>query len=203
MTDQETRQKILAGAFKVFAVHGYHKASIKKIAKAANIKSSALIYHYFEDKKALFNAVIRESSQARNLPLLNPELAEQAFNIPPEILLNQIGNGVLSILEDPEMTNIIKLFLSEAVRMPEVALSLIETQKQMLGFLVRYFQYHIDKGTFREHDPEVSARAFVGLILVNVLANIVFTPLKEGFSQPNIYVKEVVSIFLNGIRSDV
>jgi AcrR family transcriptional regulator len=200
MSEQETRQKILEGALKVFSVHGYHKASIKKIAKAAEIKSSALIYHYFEDKKALFNAIVRELSPARDLPILNSEIAEQAMNIPPEIVLNQIGNGVLSLLDDPEMTNIVKLFLSEAARMPEVALSLIETQQQMLGFLIRYFQHHIDNGTFREHDVEVSARAFVGMIMVNILATLVFTPLGKDVPKSDIYVREIVNIFLNGMK---
>lgn len=199
MTEQETRQQILEGALRTFSVDGYHKSSIKKIAKAAGIKSSALIYHYFEDKKALFNAVIRELSPARDLPLLKPELAEQATQIPPEILLAQIGNGVLALLDDPDMTNILKLFLSEAIRMPEVALSLIETQQQMLSFLKGYFQHQIDTGKFREHDPEIAARAFVGLILVNILATIVFTPLAEGFSEPDIYIKAVIGIFLNGL----
>jgi AcrR family transcriptional regulator len=202
MTDLETREKILAGAFKAFSVHGYHKTSIKKIAKAAGIKSSALIYHYFEDKKALFNAVIRELSPVRDLPMLNSEFEEQAFDIPPEILLTQLGKGMLSLLEDAEITNIMKLFLSEAVRMPEVATSLIDTQEQILGFLTRYFQHQIDNGTFREHKSEIAARAFIGTILANILANIVFTPLKEGFSQPDLYVKEVVTIFLKGLRSE-
>lgn len=203
MTEQETRQIIIEGAFHVFAVHGYHRASIKKIAKAAGIKSSALIYHYFEDKKALFNAAIRELSPARDIPFLKFEQGEQSFNLAPDILLNQIGNGVLALLDDAEMTRIMRLFLSEAVRMPEVASAVIETQQQMLDFLSRYFRHQIDNGTFREHDTAISARAFVGLLLVNVLATIVFTPLAEGFAEPEVYVKTVVNIFLNGIRSDI
>lgn len=202
MNEHETRQKILEGAFKVFSVYGYHKASISKIAKAAGIKSSALIYHYFENKKALFNALIRELPPTRDLPVLKPEVAEQAMNLPPEILLTQVGKGVLSLLEDPEIASIIKLFLSEAVRMPEVALTIVDTQQQALSILSRYFQHQIDKGVFREHDTQISARIFVGMILVNVLSSIVFTPLKEGFSTPDIYIQTVVSVFLNGIRSD-
>lgn len=198
MADQATRQKILDGAMKAFSQYGYQKTSIRKIAIAAEIKSSALIYHYFEDKKALFSAVMREMAPVRDLLMLEPEFARLLMTFPPQVVLKQLGSRILTLLEDPEMSNFLKLFVSEAMEKPELAPFLNATQQQILGFLVRYFQYQIDNGTFREHDPEVSACAFVSLILVNSLSYLGFTP----YPKPETYIQQVVNIFLDGIRSD-
>lgn len=201
MQEIDRRQQILEGALKVFSTEGFHKASIKKIARAANIKSSALIYHYFKDKKALLNALVSELSPLANVSILKEEMQEQLLEMPPEILLKQLANTVLSILEDEAMRNLIRLFLSEAVRMPEVAETLIDTQQTMLNFLVRYLDYQQSRGLFREHNPEVAARAFIGMILVNIFVRLVFLPLAEGMPDGETYVNEVVQIYLDGLRS--
>ncbi|MDP8959838.1 MAG: TetR/AcrR family transcriptional regulator, partial [Actinomycetota bacterium] len=45
-------------ALRVFAEHGFHKATIKRIAGQAHLRSPALIYWYFTDKVDLFRAAI-------------------------------------------------------------------------------------------------------------------------------------------------
>lgn len=200
MSEIDRRQQILEGALQVFSTQGFHKASIKQIAKAAGIKSSALIYHYFDDKKALLNAVVQELSPLRDMPIINTDIHAQLMDVPPEMLLTQLAGNFLKLNADESMRNLMRLFLSEAVRMPEVANSLIETQATVLRFLIRYFTHQRDKGTFIEHNPESAARAFMGMLVINVMARIVFTPLAEGMPDNESYIKDVVHIFLNGLR---
>ena len=201
MSETERREQILQAALQVFSKHGYHQASIKTIARAADIKSAALIYHYFHDKKALLKAVIEELSPARDLPMLRPETAQQLMSVDPEILLEQVAKSMLSLLDDTDMQNFMRLFLSDAARMPDVAELFVDTQQQMLHFLASYFQYHMEQGRLREHDPQVAARAFIGMLLVYLMAHLVFTPLAETFPVRDAYVKEIIRIYLEGLRS--
>jgi AcrR family transcriptional regulator len=53
---QKTRQEILAAAASVFIAKGYEGASISDIAAQKSMNQS-LIYHYFKDKKALWQEV--------------------------------------------------------------------------------------------------------------------------------------------------
>ena len=58
----DKRAAILSGALTVFARDGYSRAGIDTIAAQAGV-SSRTIYNHFEDKAALFQAVIQASSQ--------------------------------------------------------------------------------------------------------------------------------------------
>lgn len=50
------REEILRAAARVFAARGFHEAKISEIAKAAAL-SHGLVYHYFESKEALVEAI--------------------------------------------------------------------------------------------------------------------------------------------------
>ena len=59
IADSGRRAQILDAALHVMAEHGFRGASIKRIAQRAGLKSPALIYWYFRDKQALFEAVLQ------------------------------------------------------------------------------------------------------------------------------------------------
>ncbi len=54
---EATRQALLAAARQLFAAQGYHATGIEAVAQAARVTRGAL-YHHFDDKKALFDAVV-------------------------------------------------------------------------------------------------------------------------------------------------
>lgn len=60
---QATRSALLKAARKLFAEQGYAETSTPEIVRAAGVTRGAL-YHHFEDKVALFRAVIFEEYQA-------------------------------------------------------------------------------------------------------------------------------------------
>ncbi|GAA2720750.1 TetR/AcrR family transcriptional regulator [Actinocorallia aurantiaca] len=57
----DKRHSILDGALQVFARDGYTRASIDVIAKESGV-STRTIYNHFQDKAALFQAVVSEST---------------------------------------------------------------------------------------------------------------------------------------------
>lgn len=54
---EATRQALLVAGRDAFAVEGYQAAGIEAISRAARVTRGAF-YHHFEDKKALFDAVV-------------------------------------------------------------------------------------------------------------------------------------------------
>ncbi len=54
---EQTRALILTAALELFAVKGYHGASIDEIARKSGI-SKGLAYHYFQNKKGLLRAIV-------------------------------------------------------------------------------------------------------------------------------------------------
>src|SRR5438552_17474477 len=85
------RLQILDAALHVMADRGFRGASIKRIAERAGLKSPALIYWYFKDKQALFEAMLDEMA-----PVLAVVAdAEHLLDEPPDRVLPRIADGLL------------------------------------------------------------------------------------------------------------
>ena len=67
----DTRERIRKAAAKEFAAHGYDNASIRSIARAANV-DPALVPRYFEDKAALFTAALDVPVRPDRIPRAVP-----------------------------------------------------------------------------------------------------------------------------------
>lgn len=59
MSGRDTRGRIVAAAFELFAERGYHAVSVRDIAAAVGIKDASL-YNHFPGKQAIFDAVLAE-----------------------------------------------------------------------------------------------------------------------------------------------
>ena len=60
---ESVKKAILNGAILEFFEHGYQSANMRRIADSANI-TVGNIYRYFENKEALFNAVLSPAKRA-------------------------------------------------------------------------------------------------------------------------------------------
>jgi len=196
--DEGRRGQILAAALDVMAERGFRGASIKRIAERAGLKSPALIYWYFRDKQALFEAVLE-----RMAPFLDAVAhAEARLDDPPEQVLPLVVAGFLSGVQQPDVGRMIRLLLSEVARHPDIANVFAERGPLVvLGFLERYFRRQLERGTVRPHDPASAARAFMGMLLVYALGREVFAPIGAAFPPAEAYGHEVTRIFLEGLRS--
>src|ERR1700716_759614 len=106
------RAQILDAAVHVMAERGFRGASIKRIAERAGLKSPALIYWYFKDKQALFEAMLEEMA-----PFLAVVAdAENLLDQPPERVLPTIVDGFLRTVQQPVIGRFARVMLSEAAR---------------------------------------------------------------------------------------
>jgi len=192
------RAQIVDAALHVMAEHGFRGASIKRIAQHAGLKSPALIYWYFKDKEALFEAMLEDMA-----PFLGVVAnAERLLDQPPETVLPQLVNGFIKTVQQPVTGRFVRILLSEAARHPSVAAFFAQRGPLVvLNFLERYLARQIELGRLRQHDPRAGARAFMGMLVVYVLGREVFPVIGAGFPNAETYAAEVTNIFLRGLAS--
>jgi TetR/AcrR family transcriptional regulator len=192
------RTQILDAALHVMSEHGFRGASIKRIAQHAGLKSPALIYWYFKDKQALLEAVLH-----RMAPFLGA-VAELEYSLDdsPEQVLPRIVNSFLTAVQQPMTGRVMRMLLSEATRHPAVASFFAERGPLVvLKFLEHYFQRQMELGRLRPHDPRAAARAFMGMLIVYAIGREIFPSIGTGFPPGEVYGKEIVAIFLNGLAT--
>jgi len=57
---EETRQRVVATARRLFAEQGYFETGTTEIVEAAGVGTRGALYHHFDNKQALFLAVFEE-----------------------------------------------------------------------------------------------------------------------------------------------
>jgi TetR/AcrR family transcriptional regulator len=160
---EESRAAILAAAINEFSEHGISGARTDAIARAAGV-NKALLYYYFKDKEAIYQAVLDQVfSGLRDtvVPMLEG-------NLPPrEKLLNYLGAYFDYIAANPCFPRVVQ---GEWIRagnvrvgqMKRVAKSYFQPIYQKLGEVLRE---GIAAGEFRPIDPRQFIPSMVAIII--------------------------------------
>ncbi|MEO1140757.1 MAG: TetR/AcrR family transcriptional regulator [Pseudomonadota bacterium] len=102
---EATRAALIGAARALFAEKGYAETSTPEIVKAAGVTRGAL-YHHFEDKEAIFRAVVTEEYLA-----VADEINASAQSAPGSAIdaLKQGGRGYLRAMDSPGRVRILLL----------------------------------------------------------------------------------------------
>ena len=195
--ESDRRGQILDAAFEEFSEKGFKGATIKSIARAAQLQSPALIYWYFPGKEALF----REVLEARIPVLRTVRDPAGLLDLPPEKVLPIIARGYLSTFDNPAAQRMARLMIGEAMRRPEIAEVFGNTViKRVLGFLKGYMERQIELGRLRPHDARSSARAFMGMLIPQAGGKLIFPVIREDGPTDEEHLETTASIFLEGLK---
>jgi AcrR family transcriptional regulator len=124
---EATRQALLDAARTIFTEEGYQETNIEAIARAARVTRGAFYYH-FEDKKALFDAVVvalqAEAAQA---------VADRAVAVTQPWEQLQVGiEAYLDVCSEPAYR---RLVIQEAPAVLETARARTIDEKHVLALL--------------------------------------------------------------------
>jgi len=196
---EDRRAQILDAAFEEFSTKGFKEATIKSIAGAAGVQSPALIYHYFPDKEALFNAVLETHA-----PIRSAVQDPAAFmDRPPEEVLPEIARAYFATVGNPVAQRMMKLMVGEALRRPALAEVLGRaTVARILDSLKKYLARQVELGRLRPHDVRSGARAFVGMLVPQAAGRIFLPALREDGLTDEEHIQTAVGIFLEGLRPE-
>lgn len=93
--DEDTRQSILEQARRLFAEHGYERASMRAIARAAGV-DPALIVHYFGSKQDLLTAALE-------LPIEPAVVLAPVLTGPRDLVGERLVRAIVTVWEIPEV----------------------------------------------------------------------------------------------------
>ncbi|MBV9691843.1 MAG: TetR/AcrR family transcriptional regulator [Ktedonobacteraceae bacterium] len=161
---EDRREQIIDAAMRVFSQKGFTRATNKDIAHEAGI-TAGLIYHYFENKKAVLNAIIEGRSPLRLVRSLSPHV----LALPPDRFLRFLVPQVLAIVEEEKFVQLIRVFVSEAIHNPEMGRTIAETLDKVLNFLTDYFSSKMMSGELRQGNATLAAQTFLGCVMGFVL----------------------------------
>jgi len=174
-------QEILEAALTCFAEKGFAAARMDDIAERAGV-TKGTIYLYFENKEAVFKALVRESIGVRVGQVLEDV---QAFNGPAAELLRMILSTVGQFLHTSDRVVLPKIILAEAGNFPELArFYREEIIDRGLAAMSTVITRGIARGEFREVDPQHAARLCIAPIL---LAAVWRTTFAQFDTQPYDY----------------
>jgi AcrR family transcriptional regulator len=186
------RNQILMGAAQVFAEKGFHKATTKEIAKVAGV-SEGTIYNYFDNKRELLLAMI---------DLIGIQsLKEIVIDAPPDdpkTLLTMIMRDRYQLLQEYGhlMAPIIAEIFTDANLREAVYRRIV---MPFITHLEQYIQAHINSAEFRQIDPMIVPRAFIGATIINFTIKLSgIDPRYDDLSIETL-IEQIVSLFLDGL----
>ncbi|HKU95202.1 MAG TPA: TetR/AcrR family transcriptional regulator [Vineibacter sp.] len=139
--------RLLDAATAMFLAHGYAKASMEAIARAAGA-STKTIYSRYRNKDEILAATIRRMVD-RTLPPLLEELENDADTTEPRTLLATIAARLVTLVTTEDVLGIFRLVIAESPRFPELSRLSTEGPGRAIGFLGRLFERWHRSGQLR------------------------------------------------------
>ncbi len=199
MATGQTKQRIIQAAEKLFASHGFVRASLRQVTELAEVNLASVNYH-FGSKENLILEVFR-----KHLDGLNVE-RQKAFD---QVMSNHSGSGS----PQPTLRELLRAFIAPALRLSTepvkgeyfvqiVTRGFVEYKEQLRDFVAREYgdinrRYFVAIGRHLPHlpDEEVARRLdFTIGALTYSMGDFGLTKLAEGSDRENYLAATVESL---------
>lgn len=190
---QERQASIITAAASLFAAKGFQGTTTREIAKTAGI-SEALVFKHFPTKRALYAAILAEKASFSELLATVEESARKRDDMR---VFTMIAGYRIRRATDPTM---LRLLLFSALEGHEISEMFFQNQHRVFyDYLAGYIERRISEGAFRNVDPLLAARAFVGMVVHHRLLHEIFGV--PAHRSPEDTVATYVTLFLEGLRA--
>jgi AcrR family transcriptional regulator len=196
MSAKNRRQQIVAVAAELFASKGFSGTTTKEIAEGAGV-SEAIIFRHFASKDDLYAAIL-DFKVKQGTERMKAQLAEAASRKDDRAFFGSLAFEMLEFHSKDR--TFMRLLLFSALEGHELSNIFFDsTAREIKNHIRKYIKQRTSDGAFRSLDPAVAARAFVGMVLHQVQARIIFKGDDVKLSNRQI-ADRFVEIFLNGVR---
>ncbi len=189
-------EEILTAALEVFADRGFAATKLEDVARRAGV-TKGTIYLYFENKEALFKALIRQTI----VPVIaKGEALAKSFTGSARDLFERLVREYWRLVGETSLVGIPKLMMAEANNFPELARFYYEEvvtrgHRLMAGVLER----GIKAGEFRRVNVAVATKLAMAPVMHAVIARKAFSAcMPEGFDVAS-YLDTHIDLYLHGI----
>jgi AcrR family transcriptional regulator len=164
------RSQILEAASIVFNRMGYDGASMNDIAAEAGV-SKPTLYVYFDNKEALFGALITEFKSR------TPEVATSLAHDNPDIrtALVEFGMRLIRKLTRPDHVALVRTVIGAADKFPQIGRMLFESGPcSGMGTIKSFLEAHQAAGRLAVPDMEIAAWQLLDLVQIRWLRVLLF-----------------------------
>lgn len=187
-----TRDRILEAGLKTFSKKGYLGATTKEITKKAGVAEVTLFRH-FPSKEKLFEEMISNYSFLPALKGLLPELK----NLDYRKALSVIAERFLERLY--ERRDLIRIMHAEIHHYPsKVRVIYHNFIDEIFKTLAAYFKELQNRRELRSFDPEIAARAFLGMFFSYFNAQEILLKKNARYRDMDKVIREFVKVFIKG-----
>jgi AcrR family transcriptional regulator len=189
---EEKRRQILDAAVRVFARKGFHASRVGDIAEEAGV-AHGLLYHYFDSKDAVLQAVFQENwnvllERIGSVVETDEPAADQLRHVSAIILRTWL-----------HLPDVVRVVIQEFGRSPELA-ERIGDLAQPIDLIERVIARGIARGEFRQDiDSRVAATIVYGGI-DELLTAWVLDRLPAGEAEVAVAEKTFCEINLSGLQ---
>jgi TetR/AcrR family transcriptional regulator, mexJK operon transcriptional repressor len=197
LESEQLREHILDTATREFLLHGYGATSIEAVAREARI-SKRTFYHRFDDKPALFAAVVHRIIDRLRPPAGMPRLSGGTLAEILEVLARLILRAALA----PEAVALSRLIASESARFPELAAAVnAEGSKQeAIRLITGLLERERAVGRLALDDPAFAAEQFLYMVMTVPQRRAMGLGAPLSPSELDAWAANVVALFLYGCR---
>lgn len=203
MAGDERREQILRVAIKLFSLNGFRGTTTKKIAEQSGV-SEAMVFRHFATKDELYSAILDQKSCGIDngiLPWEEDSIERKA--IAEKNDYNVFYNFALKAMQHHETDeDFMRLLLFSKLEDHELSEMFFEQfVSPLYEFLGSYIKERQLDGVFREIEPKIIVRSFLGMIIHHSLNNILWDKKRSLLDISNEEAaKNFTEILLNGVK---
>lgn len=190
----QRKEQIMAGAVKVFAEKGFHRATTKDIASAADV-AEGTIYNYFETKESILWEII---SQVAQLSQRQQVLEASVEQDPKQFFITHFVDRLHTIAPAYEM---ILAVLPEILASAELRKQYHDTLMQpAIQMIETHLQARVGQGQLMIEDIPLIARITTAMIFGLQLLYLVGDEMvKTNWHQPQHLAEELAHVLIDGV----
>ncbi len=189
------RIQILMGAAQVFSKKGYHQATTKEIAEAADV-AEGTIYNYFDNKRELLIAMMELLGRWSLEGIIHENPPDD-----PKNFLTTLLQDLDQLLQ--ERGEFAAPILAEIFADAELRQTIYQQlAKPIATYIEEYPEIHFPSSSVRRKNPIIIAYALMGAMLLNFMLKA--TNLDPRYSQisAEAMIEQIVSLFLDNLRAN-
>lgn len=199
MSGDERRSQILEVAIKLFSQRGFSGTTTREIARSAGV-SEAMVFKHFANKEELYSAILDLKACDREFHNNFDDLVKKTEVKDDYGVFYTMALNALNYHSDD--SGFIRLMLHSALEEHDLARMFFESFIiEKYKFLGDYIKQRQADGAFREIEPRIVVRAFMGMFVHHSLYNILWDKEQKILNISNEdAARSFTEILLNGIK---
>lgn len=191
---RRTRERILDAALELFGAKGFAATTTREIARKAGV-NEVTVFRTFGTKQGVYAAMLAEHSL---VPAITRSVDFDLSSPLDEMMARNVST-VLGMLKANR--HMFMVMLNDVWRQPRARKAQGEVPMQKaVEFLASNLKRQMDAGRLRRMEPELAARALIGMVQAYFLTNYLMQGSPDDPEKDDRFVRGFVSIFLDGLR---